>query len=104
MLADACWNRTGHVLDAARSLSAQTCLRRGAKHKAGKHRNYTSYCGDLSCGLYSIGRQMSVVDALLQQQQPPGDKSDLPDTLCMSSALCMAVSRGLHIWDSAQFI
>ncbi len=38
---------------------------------------------------------MKVADALLQQQQPPGDKSDLPDTLCMTSALCMAVNRGL---------
>ncbi len=44
---------------------------------------------------------MSVADALLQQQQHMGNKVDVPDTLCMTSALCMAVSRGSHIWDSA---
>ncbi len=44
---------------------------------------------------------MSVADALLQQQQYMGNKVDVPDTVCMTSALCMAVSRGSHILDSA---
>ncbi len=79
-------------------------LRPIAKYKAGRQMNFTSYCGNLSCGVYSMGRHMSVADALLQQQQPPGDKSDLPHTLCMTSVICMAVSRGSHVWDSAQFI
>ena len=38
---------------------------------------------------------MSVAAALLQQQQPPGDKSEVPDTLCVTSALRMAMGRGL---------
>ncbi len=89
------------MLEAARSLNTQTCLRQVAKHKAGKQMNFTFYCEDLSCGLCSTRRQMSVADALLQQQQHMGNKVDVPDTLCMTSALCMAVSRGSHIWDSA---